>query len=52
MLLNIRTKLKELEGEVVISGIEPQLYRIFKITNLDKIFKFFSDKESAISADR
>ena len=27
-------------GKIVIGGINPQLYRIFKITNLDKIFEF------------
>jgi len=48
LLLEIRAKLKTYDGEVVISEINPQLHRVFKITNLDKIFKFFPDKESAI----
>lgn len=48
MLLEMRGKLKAYDGEVVISSINPQLYRVFRITNLDKIFKFFPDKESAI----
>ena len=48
MLLGIRAKLKTYDGEVVISAINPQLYRVFKITNLDKIFRFFPDTESAI----
>ena len=48
MLLDIRAKLKTYDGEVVISAINPQLYRVFKITNLDKIFRFFPDKKSAI----
>lgn len=50
MLLEIRSQLKAYDGEVVISAIEPQLHRIFKITNLDKIFRFFPDKEIAISS--
>lgn len=50
LLLDIRAKLKESEGEVVISGINPQLYRVFKITNLDKLFRFFPDKEAAVRA--
>jgi anti-sigma B factor antagonist len=50
LLLDIRAKLKEYEGEVLISGINPQLYRVFKITNLDKLFRFFPDKEAAIKA--
>ena len=50
MLLDIRAKLKTCDGEVVISAIEPRLHRIFKITSLDKVFKFFPDRESAVRA--
>lgn len=48
LLLEIRAELQTYNGEVVISRINPQLHRVFKITNLDKIFKFFPNKESAI----
>ncbi len=48
MLLEMRGRLKEYDGQIVISSINPQLYRVFRITNLDKIFKFFPDKESAV----
>ena len=48
LLLDIRVMLKTCNGEVVISAINPQLHRVFKITNLDKIFRFFPDRESAI----
>ena len=50
ILLDIRAKLIPLNGEVVISAINPQLHRVFKITNLDKVFRFFPDKESAFQA--
>jgi anti-sigma B factor antagonist len=50
LLLDIRAKLKTYDGEVVISAINPQLYRVFKITHLDRIFKFFPDKENAVKA--
>ena len=50
LLLDIRAKLKPLNGEVLISAINPQLHRVFKITNLDKVFRFFPDKESAFQA--
>jgi anti-sigma B factor antagonist len=50
LLLDVRGKLEEFEGEVLISGINPQLYRIFKITNLDKLFRFFPNKEAAVRA--
>jgi anti-sigma B factor antagonist len=48
LLLDIRAKLQAYSGEVVISAINPQLHRVFKITNLDKIFRFFPEKESAV----
>ncbi len=48
LLLDIRAKLAAYNGEVVISAINPQLHRVFRITNLDKIFRFFQDRESAI----
>jgi anti-anti-sigma regulatory factor len=35
---------------VVISGINPNLTRVFRITNLDKVFKFYPDVESALKA--
>jgi len=48
LLLDIRARLQKSDGEVAISAINPQLHRVFKITNLDKIFRFFDDKESAV----
>ena len=50
LLLDVRAKLKESDGEVLVSGINPQLYRVFKITNLDKLFRFFPDSESAVKS--
>ena len=50
LLLSVRAKLEPDSGEVVISAINPQLYRVFKITNLDKIFRFFPDTDSAVRA--
>lgn len=50
LLLKAWQRLQEYDGRVVISGIDPQLHRVFKITNLDKIFKFFPNPQSAIDA--
>lgn len=47
MLVDIRSLVKVYGGEVAISSIEPHLYRVFEITNLDKLFNFFPDKDSA-----
>ncbi|MHC4206109.1 MAG: STAS domain-containing protein [Planctomycetota bacterium] len=48
LLLDIRARLQKHSGKVVISAINPQLHRVFKITNLDKVFEFFPDRESAV----
>lgn len=47
ILLDARKKLASYNGNIAISGINPQLYRVFKITNLDKIFKFYPDAQTA-----
>jgi len=48
LLLDVRKKLEESGGLVMISGINPQLHRVFKITNLDKVFQFFPNRQEAI----
>ena len=49
VLLDARKKITSYNGNIVISGINPQLYRVFKITNLEKIFNFYPDARTAIS---
>ena len=48
VLINTRAKLKEYGGQVFVCGINPQLYRVFRITNLDKIFKFYPTRDVAL----
>ncbi len=48
LLVDLWRKMTEYGGVVLISGIVPQLNRVFKITNLDKIFDFYPDAESAL----
>lgn len=48
LLLDVRKKLAESDGQVMISGINPQLHRVFKITNLDKVFQFFPNRQEAV----
>ena len=48
LLVDLWRKMKEYGGIVLISGIVPQLNRVFRITNLDKIFDFYPDAESAL----
>ncbi len=50
VLLAIRSKMQAYNGEAVISAINPELHRVIRISNLDKLFRFYPDKESAIRA--
>ncbi len=50
MILDVRSKLENYKGQVLISSIDPQLHRVFRITNLDKIFRFFPNRQAAIEA--
>jgi len=50
LLLETRARISSYKGQVFVSSINPQLHRVFKITNLDQVFKFFPDTQSALSA--
>jgi len=50
LLLDIRGRMEVANGQVVISAIDPHLHKVFRITNLDRIFKFFTDKKNAVEA--
>jgi anti-sigma B factor antagonist len=48
MLLNLRKKSTAIKGDVVLAGIRPDLHKIFKITQIDKLFKFFETEKQAL----
>ncbi len=50
LLVDVWRKLTEYDGKVLICQINPQLSRVFKITNLDRIFEFYPDRSAAIEA--
>jgi anti-sigma B factor antagonist len=50
LLVNIWRRMKDVDGVLLISGINPQLTRVFRITHLDKLFDFYDDTEAAVSA--
>ncbi len=50
LLLDVRQNVESYGGEAVVSGINPQLHRVFKITNLDKVFRFFANRREAVKA--
>ena len=50
VLLTLRQKLTDSEGKMVISGVDPRLYRVFKVTNLQSVFEFYNDADSAVKS--
>jgi len=48
LLLEARAHLRPHNGEVAITSLTPQLQRVFKITNLDSLFRFYPDRTTAL----
>ena len=50
ILISIKKNFPTHTGQMVISSINPMLHRVFKITNLDKIFTFYPNAEAAVES--
>ncbi len=48
LLLEARARLEAYSGHMAITSLSPQLERVFRITNLDKIFSFYPDRAAAL----
>lgn len=48
-LLPVSEKARKLKGKVVLCGVNPTIRRVFKITNLDKLFTFADTEADALS---
>ena len=49
VLLTLNNKSKGINGELVLCGLGDELKSVFAITNLDKVFTFFTDSSSALT---
>lgn len=49
MLLQLRRKTDTVVGEVVLCGVRPEIERLFRITRLDKLFRFYESQEQALA---
>ena len=47
VLINLHKKSQDIKGRVVLCGLRPDLSKIFKITNLDKVLTFADNEEQA-----
>jgi anti-sigma B factor antagonist len=50
MLIRVNKKCKEFEIALKLCGISPDIQRVFKITNLDKVFDIHDDTAQAVEA--
>jgi anti-anti-sigma factor len=50
MIIQLRKALDAIKGKVLIVGIRPDLYKVFKITNLHKMFTFYEELDKALAA--
>lgn len=48
VLVQLKRSMDAVRGTVVIAGLRPDLYKVFKITNLHKLFKFHDDLDRAL----
>ncbi|MHC5073239.1 MAG: STAS domain-containing protein [Planctomycetota bacterium] len=44
LLIRILKRTKELKGELELVNIRPEIYKVFKITSLDKVFEISETK--------
>ena len=48
VLVQLRKAVDAVKGKLVIAGIRPELHKVFKITNLNKLFIFHTDLDKAL----
>ena len=48
ILVTLSKKMAAIEGELIICALAAELRKVFKITNLDKLFKFADDEDQAL----
>ena len=50
MLITLNKKVEEASGLLKLSDITPQIYEVFKITRLNKLFQIYDSTELALAA--
>lgn len=50
VLLTMHKKVAAIKGTLVLSALRQELMKVFTITSLDKIFKFFPNDEAALKS--
>lgn len=50
MLINLKRKVDELSGQLKLSDITPQIFEVFRITKLNKLFDIHETADKAINS--
>jgi anti-sigma B factor antagonist len=50
MLINVNKRVKEKNGQLRLTNIRPQIYEVFVITKLNKLFKILPNREDALAS--
>jgi len=50
MLITLNRKISEQSGTLKLSDISPQIYEVFKITRLNKLFDIYDTSEQALAS--
>ena len=50
MLINVNKKLRERNGQLRLTNIKPQIFEVFVITKLDRLFKIFPTRAEALAS--
>lgn len=49
-LIHVHKRLEQRNGQLRLSDINPQIFEVFKITKLNKLFQVFDDTEKAMKS--
>jgi len=48
VIISLNKKAKAIEGQMVICGLRPELFKVFKIMSLDRVIPFAKDEQEAM----
>jgi anti-sigma B factor antagonist len=50
MLINANNRIKQRNGQLRLSNIKPQIFEVFRITKLDRLFRIYPTRTDAMAS--
>jgi anti-sigma B factor antagonist len=50
MLINVNNKIKQKNGQLRLTNIKPQIFEVFVITKLNKLFRIYPTRSDALAS--